>query len=726
MSLRARLRRAVQLSPGQLAGELGHRAAARVRRALARRADRARPSFGAEPPAGALASFVRAPGADALRPFAAELAALSGLAMEHRFDLLGSGWVRVRHGAACPGMEGHRHPPAPAVDADGDGAWLAGRVNAANLQACRAAWRRVSPGYVPIDWQLDFRSGYRWREDEWYGDVRYGAVPGADVKVPWELARMQHLPRLALAHVLAAGGTPGLPPAESLVAEFRDQVLDFVATNPPRWGVNWTSAMDVGIRVANWLLAYDLFRTQGVAFGAEFDAVFQRSVRDHGAHVWRNLERSASFRGNHYLADVVGLLFAAAYLPPSRQTDEWLRFAVAELAGEVRHQFLPDGANFEASTGYHRLSADLAGWGTALALGLPGDRLRRIGFGAAPFDAAHLPRIERMAEFLVHLTRPDGALVQVGDYDSGSLFRLLPPVARTDAGAARRWYANLDGWAELSDGAPYWDEDVLDPRPTVAALNGLLDRGDLRAFCRGREVETAVVASLARAGADAPAAHAESPAAPRAPAEAVRVGDAAAWARARAELDGWVRTREEVFAAEGGDVVQGLSLAAYPDFGAYVFRSPRLFLAVRCGPVGQNGLGGHAHNDQLSIELVLDGTDRVRDPGAYLYTPLPERRNAYRSVHAHHTPWTAPGEPAALGPGLFRVGDQARAECLCFGERGFIGRLRSGAHQVARVVEVRADGVAVTDYARAAPAESAVARPRVALSPGYGRVLRQG
>jgi hypothetical protein len=720
MSLLARLRRAASLPPTEVAGELGRRVAGRVRRALLRRTDLARPSFMdkvADP--GALASFVRAPGVEALRPFAEPLAALSSLALEHRFDLLGSGWVRVRHGMECPGLEGHRHPAGPAVAADADGAWLAGRVNAANLERCREVWRLVRPGYVPIDWQLDFRSGYRWREGEWYGDVRYGGVPGADVKVPWELARMQHLPRLALAYSPAAAGVEGFPTPDALAVEFRDQVLDFVAANPPRWGVNWTSAMDVGIRVANWLLAHDLFRAQGVAFDDAFEAVFRRSVREHGAHLWRNLERSASFRGNHYLADVVGLLFAAAYLPAARETDGWLRFAVAELGSEVRHQFLPDGANFEASTGYHRLSADLACWGTALALGVPAARLRGAGIAAAPFDGAHLGRMARMAEFLVDLTRPDGDLVQVGDNDSGSLFRLLPVVARTDAGRARRRYRNLDGFAELSDGAPYWDENVLDPRPTVAALNGVLHRDDLRAFCRGRDVETRIASSLARGEGAAPLHRS----APVRPAAAVRAGGAEAWERVRAELEGWTRTREEVFAAEG--VADGLALAAYPDFGAYVFRSPRLFLAVRCGPIGQNGLGGHAHNDQLSIELVLDGADRVRDPGAYVYTPLPERRNAYRSVHAHHTPWAAPGEPASLEPGLFRLGGEARAECAYFGPAGFIGRLRSGAHQVARVVALTRGGVTVTDYARAAP-PGHPPRPPVPFSPGYGRVLRGG
>src|SRR3990167_8249540 len=39
----------------------------------------------------------------------------------HRFNLLGSSWVRVVHGMNCAGVEGHRYPPGPAVAADAGG-----------------------------------------------------------------------------------------------------------------------------------------------------------------------------------------------------------------------------------------------------------------------------------------------------------------------------------------------------------------------------------------------------------------------------------------------------------------------------------------------------------------------------------------------------------------------------------------------------------------------------
>ena len=58
------------------------------------------------------------------------------------------------------------------------------------------------------------------------------------------------------------------------VKEFRNQILDFIASNPPRFGTNWFSTMDVGIRVSNWLVAYDLFKAFGVSFDPEFERIF--------------------------------------------------------------------------------------------------------------------------------------------------------------------------------------------------------------------------------------------------------------------------------------------------------------------------------------------------------------------------------------------------------------------------------------------------------------------
>src|SRR5262249_15157276 len=151
-------------------------------------------------------------------------------------------------------------------------------------------WDLVDPTYVPIDWACDFISGYRWPSDAWFMNCKYGHQLGVDPKVPWELARMQHLPTLVWAYTLARAGAAGFRPADEYVREFRNEVLDFQASNPPRFGINWRCTMDVGIRIANWLTTYDLFLAQGATFDASFEAALCRSAVEHGRYIVGHLE----------------------------------------------------------------------------------------------------------------------------------------------------------------------------------------------------------------------------------------------------------------------------------------------------------------------------------------------------------------------------------------------------------------------------------------------------
>ncbi len=154
-----------------------------------------------------------------------------------------------------------------------------------------------------------------------------------------------------------------LPPSATCAR--RDRILDFIATNPPRFGVNWRCTMDVGIRVANWVVAYDILQAYGARLDSGFLAVLARSVAEHTLFIATNLEWHPVFRSNHYLADICGLAFAAAYLEDARsgrrppQAERWFSIAVRELAAETDSQFYLDGANKEASVCYHRLSSEM-------------------------------------------------------------------------------------------------------------------------------------------------------------------------------------------------------------------------------------------------------------------------------------------------------------------------------------------------------------------------------
>ena len=654
---------------------------------------------------------------------------LASMAADRRFDLLGSGWVEVAHGASCPGVEGTRYPAGEAVVPDPQGAWLAGRVTAPNLPEAKRRWALIDDAaYAPIDWQLDFKSGHRWSARTWHGDVRVGVPPRADVKVPWELARMQHLPLLALAAVTAESGP------DRWARSFRAQVLDFCATNPPRFGVNWACPMDVGIRVANVTVAWDLFRANGTSFDAGFESVLAASVREHAEHLVTHLEWGPRGGANHYLANVCGLLFAAAHLARDPQVDAWLAFGIQELVRQTDAQFLADGGNFEGSTCYHRLSAEMVCWGTALVLGLPDARLEALAsydrslhrvapaldaapmptFDGSPLSPEHFERLERIAGFARSVRTPNGELPQFGDQDSGAFLKVHPRHVRASASDARAKWANLAGWSPpgAAEGDGFWWEEPLSAVGLLAVAETIVGSARAPTDDVGARLAAAYAGGVRRSPRAAPPT-------PAAPSSRPELAD---WeARIRA-LPAAQRDENEFRA---GPLREGLRALAFPDFGLFVLRSDRLYLAIRCGSVGQRGNGGHAHNDQLGIELWIEGVPLVRDPGTYLYTADEAWRNRYRSVLAHFAPQVVGREPAELDLGIFRLPDRFGSVCHGFDDEGFVGGHRGYGPEVVRTVRVEPERIVVCDGLLGEEARDLRLRPLSdweppPWSPGYG------
>lgn len=649
--------------------------------------------------------------------------------LTHRFDLLGSGPTIVVHGVNCRGVDGISYAMSKPVEADRAGQWLKQRINRANLVEAQRIWTLVDEGYAPIDWQLDFKSGYRWSEDCWYRDVRFGHLPGVDVKVPWELARLQHLPTLALACHFGAAWQGGFSEPGHYAREFRNQVLDFVATNPPGFGVNWACPMDVAIRAANLLVARDVVRAAGINFDDAFEAVFAASVLAHGRHLVSNLEWSPRYRGNHYLADVVGLLFIAAYLQCSEEVDAWLAFAVQELLTEVEYQFHEDGSNFEGSVCYHRLSAEMVLWAFALLSSLQPRKRAVLQRGhhhrtlprlrSQPFHFCSVPggrkssavpewawqRLGKIAAFTLAMTRPDGLVVQFGDNDSGRFFVFgSGEQLRADNDpSAVAWsldHGSLVAGIEALVGTPA-DATVSDD-PAARIVWAFADFGGVRSG-------SGAIRTVALGG------------------PAARTGDDRAWHYCTG-LQGTTAAASKFTtrfharpAAAQSSLLAGLERLAFTGMGCYIFRSPRLYLAIRCGEIGLAGLGAHAHCDQLGIELVVDGKSLLRDPGTYLYTPLPALRNAYRSATVHHVPRVAGREPGDLGQGMFNLHGLANGECLYFGPFGFVGRHAGYGPWVYRQIVVAEDEVIVHDYADGDLVLIDPVPNPICFSPGYGR-----
>ena len=686
-------------------------------RAVARRARRRRDlrsvTFTTEGPSR-LVRRLTVSAADMPASLAAALPDLTARYLDHRFDLLGSGWVEVDYGMAAQGVAGHRFPPGPGVAPDPEGERLAAHVSPANLKESRRLWRFVEGSYAPIDWQVDFKSGFRWDGRRHFSELSFGAVAGADVKVPWELARLQHLPQLAAAHLMAKAGRPGFREPAVYAREVRNQIADFLATNPPRFGVNWLCPMDVGIRVANMLLALDLLRAGGAVLDASFEAAVAKSAAAHARHILAHLEWSALPRSNHYLSNLAGVLFCALYLPADDETDAWLDFAAHALGIELDAQFLPDGGNVEGSTNYHRLSAEIGLFAGAALLGVAAERSRAFasaarhrlrvrpplgrgpvamtrepGGGSVPLAPQAIARLQAATACVAAWMKPNGRPPQIGDTNSGRLFKLHPAVA----GAPDELHEDpLDHRALLSVGAALFDH----PDPDWPSADTWFDGVVARALAGGRKLP-------AGAAAQVPTQH----------------RDAAGLARLLADIRALPAGSKQEITLDLAGLSGRIEPRVFPDFGLIVVRDGAAYLSLRCvGAYPARATLGHFHDDNLALELYHDGGDLIADPGSYLYTPLAEMRDRYRSAPVHFAP-RPEGRSAATVTSPFAMRINAVARLVHCAPDAIAAVLEGPGWKAFRAVLIAPGRVMIVDGCTPG---ALVAGTPVPVSEGYGRL----
>jgi len=260
-------------------------------------------------------------------------------------------------------------------------------------------------GKEAIEWNRDPLSGFSWPLD-YHADINLIRKDGSDARVVWELNRLSHFIILGRAYAVTNDNT--------FSKEFFQQLNNWRAQNPTARGVNWNCAMEVALRAINLLAAFQLFLR-----APELDDLalkdFLKLFDQHGAHIQRNLEFSHIANSNHYLADVTGLLWIGVMLPELQSASEWRDFGRRELLREMDQQLLPDGADDEASTGYHRLKAEMFLYSFVLC-----------HLNGIDIDEKYWGKLRAMIDYVRAYLRPDGCAPLLGDSDSGQLLPVVP------------------------------------------------------------------------------------------------------------------------------------------------------------------------------------------------------------------------------------------------------------------------------------------------------------
>jgi hypothetical protein len=249
-----------------------------------------------------------------------------------------------------------------------------------------------------VDWHADPASGWRWPCNyiSLLEPVAYGPDCPADIMLIWALNRHRHLVTLGMAYLLS-----GDPCYSAAVA---DHLKSWIATNPPGYGVNWFSSLEIAIRLIAWALTFQLCRGSR-SFPA---ALMLKSLIEQTKFLNRHLTTWEPVPNNHLIGEATALVVVGAVFPECRQAAEWRQIGLRILNEQVIMQTHQDGVNKEQAMGYQRMVIECLMAVVVLS--------RRALIPPVPVieDA-----LQRMLDYVAGTCAPDGTMPMWGDADSG-------------------------------------------------------------------------------------------------------------------------------------------------------------------------------------------------------------------------------------------------------------------------------------------------------------------
>jgi hypothetical protein len=186
-----------------------------------------------------------------------------------------------------------------------------------------------------------------------------------NVKQVWEANRLQHLTLLSAAWYLTGTDAYARSVASQLDSWWRE--------NPFLSGINWTSGIELGVRLINfawirrlldgWPGAADLFERSDLAV---------RQIRWHQEYL-AAFESKGSSANNHVIAEAAGQLAASCAFPWFAESERWRRDSTRLLDRELARNTFPSGINRELAADYHGFVGELGFFAAteAVAAGVP-------------------------------------------------------------------------------------------------------------------------------------------------------------------------------------------------------------------------------------------------------------------------------------------------------------------------------------------------------------------
>jgi hypothetical protein len=367
-------------------------------------------------------------------------------------------WSRrqVRPGQAVPGaLPPPREFRFTAVLPPGTASRVPERAKAAVIadadRLLKGEWEMlgvVRTDMVQPDWFYDPVTGRRSASHRYAFRINQRSEDQTgNIKQVWEISRLQHLTLLATAWFLTQ--------EEPYAQRVADQLRSWWRENPFLSGVNWTSGIELGIRLINfawirrllddWPGATDLFERNKLAL---------RQIRWHQQYL-AVFESRGSSANNHVIAEAAGQLTASCAFPWFPESDRWRRRSARLLERELAHNTFPSGINRELASDYHGFVAEL-GYFAAVEAEAAG----------IPLSSASWQRLCAMSDCMAAIVDERLQPPRQGDSDEGRVLLL-------DGPEHNRWPTLLALGDALVGRLDWWPPTVPDAGSVLAgALAG--------------------------------------------------------------------------------------------------------------------------------------------------------------------------------------------------------------------------------------------------------------
>lgn len=272
------------------------------------------------------------------------------------------------------------------------------------------ALENVHLGFPP-DWNSDPKTGTRapmtfgkslnYRDERLVGNIKYLWEPNRHLEFV-TLAQAWHLshdPRFAAACKLML---------DSWFTQCRYSL-----------GPNWSSSLELGIRLVNWSIGWHLLGGEDSPLfansdGAQFRQRWLESIYQHCHFIASHSSRYSS-ANNHLLGEQLGLFIAATTWPLWTESARWLESSHRVFEHEVLLQNSEDGVNREQAIWYQHEVIDMM-----MIAGLFG---RENGL---QFNRRFWARLEKMLEFVASIMDVRGNVPAFGDSDDALIVRFNP------------------------------------------------------------------------------------------------------------------------------------------------------------------------------------------------------------------------------------------------------------------------------------------------------------